>query len=86
MKDKLEEFLTELIGFDEYREYSFKKCHGMTFVFRSTFIKLNDEISSAEIKPVGIIYEENDEIYFAPLDKVDKIEPIVEEFVKHYMD
>ena len=83
MKDELEEFIKELVNLEEYSEYGFRKCCGLTFVFKSTFFRFHEKISSAEIRPVGIIYEENDEIYFAPLDEVDEIEPIVEEFVNY---
>lgn len=73
------------LNFIETSEIEFKKLYGFTFVFEKNTVTINDNISSAEIKPVGIIYEENDEYYFAPLDAVNNINVIVEEFAKKYM-
>ena len=47
---------------------------------KTTLIK--DKISAYEIIPIGIIYTENDEYYFAPLDRVDYIDDVIEEYVK----
>lgn len=73
------------LNFIETSEIEFKKLYGFTFVFEKNTVTINDNIASAEIKPVGIIYEENDEYYFAPLDAVNNINVIVEEFAKKYM-
>ena len=45
---------------------------------------MKDSLTSAEIKPVGIFYEENGEFYLAPLDETINIEQIVEEYVKNF--
>lgn len=74
----------EIFKINRNTEFKFKNVNGFTFVFEETILEINDRISSAEIKPTGIIYEENDEFYFAPLDKVGDIEAIIKEFVKTY--
>ncbi len=63
-------------------EFKFKDSYGFTFVFEENILRINEKISSAELKPVGIIYEENDEYYFAPLDEVGNIKAIINEFMK----
>ena len=63
-------------------EFKFKDSYGFTFVFEEDILRINEKISSAELKPVGIIYEENDEYYFAPLDEVGDIKAIINEFMK----
>ena len=65
-------------------EFKFKDSYGFTFVFEENILRINEKISSAELKPVGIIYEENDEYYFAPLDEVGDIKAIINEFMKEY--
>ena len=63
-------------------EFKFKDSYGFTFVFEENILRINEKISSAELKPVGIIYEENGEYYFAPLDEVGDIKVIINEFMK----
>ena len=63
-------------------EFKFKDLYGFTFVFEENILRINEKISSAELKPVGIIYEENGEYYFAPLHKRTDIKAIVKEYVK----
>ena len=65
-------------------EFKFKDLYGFTFVFEENILRINEKISSAELKPVGIIYEEHDEYYFAPLDEVGDIKAIINEFMKKY--
>ena len=65
-------------------EFKFKDSYGFTFVFEENILRINEKISSAELKPVGIIYEENSEYYFAPLDEVGDIKAIINEFMKKY--
>lgn len=72
-----------IFDFNTTNEYLFKEVCGFTFVFRRDFTTLNDRLTSAEILPVGIIYEENDEFYYAPLHGLDEIDEIVREFVKN---
>ena len=63
-------------------EFKFKDSYGFTFVFEENILRINEKISSAELKPIGIIYEENGEYYLAPLDEAVNIHEIVKEFVK----
>ena len=65
-------------------EFKFKDSYGFTFVFEENILRINEKISSVELKPIGIIYEENDEYYFAPLDEVGDIKAIINEFMKEY--
>ena len=63
-------------------EFKFKDLYGFTFVFEENILRINEKISSAELKPVGIIYEDNGEYYIAPLDEVGDIKAIINEFMK----
>ena len=67
-------------------EFKFKDSYGFTFVFEENILRINEKISSAELKPVGIIYEENDEYYFAPLYGRDNIDEIIREYVKIFRE
>ena len=81
MKDEIMEFLKEGFNFDEITEFHFREICGFTFVIKKSFLKLKERYASAEVKTVGIIFEENGEYYFAPLDKHSKKEQIIKEFV-----
>ena len=85
MKDEIKNFIKDQLNITENIEYRFREMFGFTFVFRETFYSFDEKVSSAEIKPAGIIYEENGEFYFAPLDEVNEIEAIVKEFVEIYL-
>jgi hypothetical protein len=74
--------LNDLFDIKEEKTIEFKELYGFTFVFMTSISSINEKISSAEIKPVGIIYTENEEYYFAPLDKVENTSEIIEEYVK----
>lgn len=80
MKDEFD----ELISISETHEYEFKEICGLTFAFKTTIVTFNDTIASCDIKPQGIIYRENDDFYFAPLDRVDDIKAIIKSFVENY--
>lgn len=82
MDKKVKEFLDEMLEITNDIEYVFEKRFGLTFVFRRDITFIRDKITSAEIIPIGIIYEENDQYYFAPLYDKDEIEAIVKEFVE----
>lgn len=82
MDKHITDMIEYLFDFNIKSEYLFKKLYGLTFVFRKNLVLINDELSSAEIHPLGIIYEENDEFYYAPLHSDYKIEDIVKEYVK----
>lgn len=83
MDKYVQQIMEEFFDFNMSTEYIFRKIYGFTFVFRRDFAIINDQISSAAIEPLGIIYEENDEFYYAPLYEGDEIEAIVKEFVKN---
>lgn len=74
----------EFFKINQDTEFKFKDSYGFTFVFEENILRINEKISSVELKPVGIIYEENDEYYFAPLDEVGDIKAIINEFMKKY--
>ena len=82
MNKYIKRFIGEILDFKTDEEYIFQNVCGLTFVFRRDITTLNDQITSGEINPVGIIYEENDEFYYAPLHGNDEITDIVKEFVK----
>lgn len=82
MDKEVKEFLDEMLEITEDIEYVFEKRFGLTFVFRRDITFIRDKITSAEIIPIGIIYEENDQYYFAPLYDKNEIEAIVKEFVE----
>ena len=83
MDRHIESLMEDMFEFTIKTEYHFRDLYGLTFVTRNDITSFQDQLTAAEIQVVGIIYEENDEIYFAPLDEIGKIEPIVKEFVKH---
>lgn len=78
----MQDELKKLFKIDETQEYEFRKLYGFTFAFMRKIVYLDNRLTFSEIKPVGIIYEENGEYYFAPLDKVVDITAVVKEFVK----
>lgn len=73
------------IEINQTSEIEFKEMHGFIFVFETDILTIEHDVFSGEIKPVAIIYKENDDFYLAPLDKVDNINLIIEEFVKNYL-
>lgn len=75
----------EFFKINQDTEFKFKDSYGFTFVFEENILSINEKISSAELKPVGIIYEENDEYYFAPLDEVGDIKAIINEYMKNIL-
>lgn len=82
MSDDILKDINEYLKIDEDTAFEFKKIYGLTLVFKTTVTTVRDRLSSAEIKPVAIIYEENDQYYLAPLSELDNIEEIVKEYVK----
>lgn len=74
-----------LFKINQNTEFKFKNVNGLIFVFEENILEVNEKISSAELKPLGIIYEENDEFYLAPLDEVTDIKAIIKEFVENYL-
>ncbi len=82
MDSDAKKFIDDILNIKEINEYQFREVCGFTFVFKREIILINDQISSGEIKPIAIIYEENGQYYLAPLDVVDEINEVVKQFVK----
>ena len=82
MEDKLKKFVYDTFEIETDSEYQFKEMYGLAFVFKNETVMINKRLSSKLLSPVGIIYEENDEYYFAPLDEVGDIKVIINEFMK----
>lgn len=78
MKDEL----MEMFSINETCDFEFGEVCGFTFAFKTRIWTMKDQLTSASITPIGIIYEENDEYYMAPLDETIDIEEVIEEFVK----
>ena len=72
----------DMLNIEIKNEYVFKKICGLTFVARKDITIINDQLSSASMEPVGIIYEENGKSYYAPLHGGEDIDEIVKEYVK----
>ena len=53
--------LKDLFEIREDKTYEFKEICGLTFAFMTRTTIIQEKISAYEIKPVGIIYKENDE-------------------------
>lgn len=83
--DDIKKFIEDKFNIAKINEYGFRQLCGFTFVFQIDIIYIKGMISSASIMPVGIIYKENGEFYFAPLDEVSEIDAIVKEFVEIYL-
>ena len=82
MDKNIKNFIHDAFNFDVIVEYNFRRLYGFTFAFKSEFIRMRNQLTSASITPVGIIYEENGEFYLAPL--YDDIE--IEEVIKSYVE
>lgn len=81
MATGIEEYLHDAFGIAKINEYEYASKFGLTFVFKRELITLKNRISSCEIDPVGIIFEENGKYYFAPLHEECEIDEIVHGFV-----
>ncbi|WP_462315831.1 hypothetical protein [Methanobrevibacter sp.] len=85
MRDKIINDLGGLFEITQDTAFEFKELYGFTFVFKSRIVRFRDRISSAEIAPAGIIYEEKGQYYFAPLDRTVDIPEIVREYVEKHL-
>ena len=81
MEARIEEYIHDAFGIEKIDEYEYVTRFGLTFVFKRELMSLKNRISSCEIGPVGIIFEENGTYYFAPLHEEYEIEDIVHGFV-----
>ncbi|WP_432645303.1 hypothetical protein [Methanobrevibacter sp.] len=82
MKENVKKFISDMSNIKIITEYEFHELYGLTFVFKSEFFQVKSQISSVSIMPIGIIYDENNEYYFAPL--VDDVD--VNQVVKNYLE
>ena len=73
MVDEIDRLVEYVFNIREKSEYEFRTLYGLTFVFKISTIIMNENMTSAEIKPLAIIYEENREYYLAPLDVIEDI-------------
>ncbi len=78
----MKEIILEMINAEANSEIEFREICGFTFAFSRNIMIIDEKFISGEIKPVAIIYEENDEFYLAPLDEADNIDAIVEKYVE----
>ncbi len=81
----MERFIDDIFDITRKKEYHFRQLYGFTFVIKRDIVFLNDQLTSAQIEPVGIIYEENDQYYLAPLCVIEDIDEVVKEYVKKCM-
>ena len=83
MDEYIKKIMEDFLDIRIRSEYLFRSLYGLTLVFRREYAVINNQLSSATIEPIGIIYEENGEYYYAPLHDGDKIDDIVKEFVRN---
>lgn len=82
MDKRIKSFIEDTLNIKKISRYDFREICGFTFVFESDIIIIKEKVSSASIMPVGIIYEENDEFYYAPLHEAVEIDEVIKEYVK----
>ena len=82
MSDNILDLIKEKIKYENIDDYIFKEKYGLIFVFKRKIFTLNNQLPSAEIKPLGLIYTENEDIYFAPFSEKENVKEIVKEYVK----
>ena len=82
MDNPMKNFIYDALNIKKTKNYEFRTIYGFTFVFKKEEMRINNNLSSAEILPIGIIYDENGEYYFAPLHETDEIHEIVKSFVE----
>ena len=81
MNNNILDDIMENFNITEDIKIEFNEIYGFTFVFETKIILINDEISSGEIKPLGIIYRQNKDYYFTPLDEKTNIKEIVKKYL-----
>lgn len=82
MDKKIKKYIYKALDTDEIVEYHFRRMYGFTFAFKSEFIIVRGNLTSASITPVGIIYEEKGEYYLAPLYGDVEIDEVIREYVE----
>ena len=86
MNYKITDLLDGIFDVNVTSKYEFKEICGFTFAFEKSTIFYREEISSEEIKPVAIIYTENDDYYLAPLEKSVNKNKIIKEYVQNMIN
>ena len=84
MSDDIFDFIKDQFNITKEASIGFHEIYGLTFVYKKKIVIIADKIS-AEIRPLGIIYEENEEYYFAPLARYNNINEIVKEYVENHL-
>lgn len=82
MDEFIKNFIYDALEIKEMSEYEFIEKYGLTFVVKREDTYINDNLSSAEIIPLGIIYDENGQYYYAPLYVTTEIDVIVKKYVE----
>lgn len=82
MDEFIKKFVYDVLDIKEITEYEFVEKYGFTFVVKREVTHINDKLSSVEIIPLGIIYDENGEYYYAPLHVTTEIDAIVKKYVE----
>ena len=85
MDETVKKFIDDIFEFESNVTYHFRELYDLTFVFREELTHIKKHLASGEIKPSGIIYEKNDEYYFAPLDTTVNIEAVIQEYVNYML-
>ncbi len=82
MEDDILKFIQDTFEIEIDSKYHFKKLYGLTFVYRDDVISTKNSINAYSLTPLGIIYDEKEEYYFAPIDESATISDVVQEYVK----
>ena len=82
MSDNILKDIEKYLELKKFIDYEFKEVCGFTFAFKREIVMIKGRVTSADMSPVGIIYEENGQYYLAPLDKAVDIEETVKEYVE----
>lgn len=83
MENEIKNFINDIFDIDQRIEYYFHEIYGFTFVIKEEFSVIRGQVSSAQLEPIGIIYEENGNYYFAPLCGIDNFNEVIKEYVKN---
>lgn len=82
MRDDIIKDLHDIFQISEHTEIMLKEICGFTIVFKRKMTTMSGNLTQAEIRPVGIIYDENGQYYFAPLYDTVELNEIIKEYVK----
>lgn len=85
MDNDIKQLVEDILRIEEVTEYHYREVCGFTFVFKRVDLFINDQISTCEIKPIAIIYEENGKYYLSHIDVVDEIEAVVKGYVEEIL-